>query len=223
MVIKRTIVYVDGSNLYYGLLRGTAHKWLDLKAFAHKLLLPEYSIDMIKYFTSRVIDKSVDHHREERQDKYLSAVSCQGIPVFEGYYRIREERLEATERPCKACTLVRRPGYVRGARISEKLTDVNMATEMLKDAYENRADAFVLVSGDSDLAPALRVIRYSTGHSVIVFNPQSSISNELRRYATFYRNIPSGFADGCRLPDSITTLDGKEIRCPSAWMPLQTP
>ena len=217
MAIKRTIVYVDGSNLYYGLLRHTAYKWLDLKAFAQKLLLPEYRINEIKYFTSRVIDKTDGHHRAERQDKYLDALSCWGVQVFEGYYRVRVERLEAAERPCKTCTLVSHPGFVRGAKVSEKLTDVNIATELLKDAYENKADAFVLISGDADLAPALRVVRYSTRHSVIVFNPQASISNELRRYATFYRNIPQGFAEGCRLPESFKTTGGRTISCPPAW------
>ena len=29
---KKTIVYIDGYNLYYGLLKGTAYKWLDLLA-----------------------------------------------------------------------------------------------------------------------------------------------------------------------------------------------
>ena len=77
---------------------------------------------------------------------------------------------------------------------------------------------FVLISGDADFAPALRVVRYSAGHSVIVFNPQSSICNELRRYATFYKNIPMGFCEGCRLPDSIETGDGRTISCPAAWM-----
>ena len=65
MADKRTIVYVDGSNLYYGLLRHTAHKWLDLSAFAKKLLIPEYQIETIKYFTSRVIDTTCDHHRSD--------------------------------------------------------------------------------------------------------------------------------------------------------------
>jgi uncharacterized LabA/DUF88 family protein len=137
--------------------------------------------------------------------------------VFEGYYRVRVERLEAAESPCKTCALVSHPGFVRGAKVSEKLTDVNIATELLKDAYENKADAFVLISGDADLAPALRVVRYSTRHSVIVFNPQASISNELRRYATFYRNIPQGFAEGCRLPESFKTAEGRTISCPPAW------
>ena len=219
MACRNTIVYIDGSNLYYGLLRGTAHKWLDLKAFSQKLLLPEYHIAGIKYFASRVIDKTAGHYRAGRQSNYLDALHNQGIQVIEGYYRIRMERLEAADSHCKACNLVSRPGYVRGIRVSEKLTDVNVATEMLKDAYENKAEAFVLISGDADLAPALRVVRYSTGHSVIVFNPQKSICNELRRYATFYRNISPGFAEGCRLPDSFTTADGRTIRCPAAWLP----
>ena len=224
MADKKTIAYVDGSNLYYGLLRHTLHKWLDLNAFAKKLLLPEYRVEAIKYFTSRVIDTSSGQHRADRQDKYIDALTCQGVLVIEGYYRRHVERLEATETPCKTCGLVKRQGYVRGTRVSEKLTDVNLATEMLKDAYEGKADAFVLVSGDADLAPALRVVRYSTGHSVIVFNPQTSICNELRRYATFYRNIPQGFAAGCRLPDSFVTADGRTIQCPAAWMPpSQTP
>lgn len=222
METKRTIVYVDGSNLYYGLLRGTAYKWLDINAFAKKLLLLEYRIDAIKYFASRVVDKTDGHLRSERQARYFDALSAQGIQIFEGYYRVRVERLEAAERPCKSCGLLARPGYVRGIRTSEKLTDVNMATELLKDAYENKADAFVLISGDADFAPALRVVRYSTEHSVIVFNPQSSICNELRRYATFYKNIPAGFCDGCRLPDTIETSDGRTIRCPAAWMPGRT-
>ena len=40
--MKRTIVYIDGFNLYYGLLRGTCAKWLDLYAFAKALLAPDH-------------------------------------------------------------------------------------------------------------------------------------------------------------------------------------
>ena len=34
---KRTIVYIDGFNLYYGLLRFSRSKWLDVVAFANSL------------------------------------------------------------------------------------------------------------------------------------------------------------------------------------------
>jgi hypothetical protein len=46
-------VYVDGFNLYYGCLRHTAYKWLDLEALC-KRLLPAYDIRRIRYFTARV-------------------------------------------------------------------------------------------------------------------------------------------------------------------------
>ena len=57
---KRTIVYIDGSNLYYGLLRDSTDKWLDLMLFVKSLLRDDHEIAMIKYFASRVIDKSSD-------------------------------------------------------------------------------------------------------------------------------------------------------------------
>ena len=36
----RTFVYVDGFNLYYGALKGTPWKWLDLPALFAKVLQP---------------------------------------------------------------------------------------------------------------------------------------------------------------------------------------
>jgi len=31
-------VHVDGSNLFYGALKGSPYKWLDLEAMCHRLL-----------------------------------------------------------------------------------------------------------------------------------------------------------------------------------------
>ena len=30
----KVIVYIDGFNLFYGMLKGTPYKWLDLEKFA---------------------------------------------------------------------------------------------------------------------------------------------------------------------------------------------
>ena len=46
----RTYVYVDGFNLYYGAVKDTKLKWLDLRQLC-QLLLPGLSIDKIKYFS----------------------------------------------------------------------------------------------------------------------------------------------------------------------------
>ncbi len=50
----RTLVCVDGFNLYYGALKGTAWKWPDLPALFAKILQPHHDILTIKYFTARV-------------------------------------------------------------------------------------------------------------------------------------------------------------------------
>ena len=217
--MRKTIVYIDGSNLY-GQLRGTLYKWLDLAAFSTKLLNPKHAIVAIKYFTSRVIDKSPDHCRSQRQDRYLDALAnCPLVEILEGHYREQSELLMPAREPCTSCDMRREDGRIKVIRISEKMTDVNLATAMLRDAYERCAECLVLVSGDADLAPVVRLVRYRIGIPVLVFNPQTSVCNELRRYATFYRNIPQGFAEGCRLPDSFITANGRTIRCPAAWMP----
>ena len=54
--MKKTIVYIDGFNLYYGLLRSSKNKWLDVVAFANSLLPrpDEHEILAVKYFTARV-------------------------------------------------------------------------------------------------------------------------------------------------------------------------
>lgn len=48
-----TIVYIDGFNLYYGAVKGTRYKWLDLEALCRRLL-PKDNIAQIRYFTAQV-------------------------------------------------------------------------------------------------------------------------------------------------------------------------
>jgi len=69
----RTHVYVDGFNLYYGAVRGTPFKWLDLVELARQVLPPGHEIDKVKYFTARVSGAS-DPGAPARQQTYLSAL-----------------------------------------------------------------------------------------------------------------------------------------------------
>lgn len=51
----RTFVYVDGFNLYYGSLKGTPHKWLDIKALFKAILRSENQLQKIKI--SRLVSR----------------------------------------------------------------------------------------------------------------------------------------------------------------------
>ena len=64
----RTFVYVDGFNLYYGALKGTAFKWLDPVALLKRILQPHHDIVKLKYFTARVSGTPADQSKPQRQD-----------------------------------------------------------------------------------------------------------------------------------------------------------
>ena len=70
----RTLVYVDGFNLYYGALKGTPWKWLDLPALFAKVLQPHHDILKVKYFTARVSGTPADPSKPQRQDVCLRAL-----------------------------------------------------------------------------------------------------------------------------------------------------
>jgi hypothetical protein len=52
--LARTIVYIDGFNLYYRALKGSPHKWLDIVALSEAALPPTCRIEAVKYYTARV-------------------------------------------------------------------------------------------------------------------------------------------------------------------------
>ena len=52
--VTRTIVYIDGLNLYYRALKGTPHKWLDIEAMSRAALPSTWSVEHVNYYTARV-------------------------------------------------------------------------------------------------------------------------------------------------------------------------
>ena len=50
----RTVVYIDGFNLYYRALKGTRHKWLDIVALSRAALPSTCNVIRVNYYTARV-------------------------------------------------------------------------------------------------------------------------------------------------------------------------
>lgn len=133
---KSSIVYIDGFNLYYGLLKGTQYKWLDLeKCFT--LLRQGDQIQKIKYFTARVIGSA-----SSRQSVYLSAITVSPlVEITYGLFKQKNVRCKVSH-----CVATHNKSF---STYEEKGTDVNIATSMLDDAYQGRCERIVLVSADS--------------------------------------------------------------------------
>ncbi len=86
----RTVVYVDGFNLYYGCLKHTPYKWLDISKVCG-YLFPNDTITAIKYFTApiklRVSD--VDTDKPNRQQMYLRALrTISRLEIIEGHFLV---------------------------------------------------------------------------------------------------------------------------------------
>jgi uncharacterized LabA/DUF88 family protein len=73
---------------------------------------------------------------------------------------------------------------------NEKMSDVNIAVELLSDAHRDRFDTALLVSADSDLrGPVEAVLREFAGKRVVVVFPPSRHSVALTQVASAYMTL----------------------------------
>ena len=206
----RTFVYVDGFNLYYGALKGTSWKWLDLVVLFEKVLQQHHDILAIKYFTARVSGTPADRSKPQRQDVYLHALAHYRpqVELHFGHFLSHRVRVPLA-RPVRS----RRTAEV--IRTEEKGSDVNLAVHLLNDGWLDAYDCAVVVSNDSDIAEAMRLVREQRRKRIGLVTPGTGRpSQQLKKYADFARHIrPNGLRHS-QLPDPIP---GTNIRKPAAW------
>ena len=209
----RTIVYIDGFNLFYGALKGTPHKWLDLEALCRRLL-PRDNLVKVRYFTARVSARPDDPQQPDRQDIYLRALATLPlVDIHYGYFKTRHVRLPlARPEPDE-------PRTVEVLRTEEKGSDVNLATCLLLDAFNDACDVAVVISNDSDLAQAIRAAQSELDVKVGIVNPhpRRRQSRELLGLdCLFYKQIPRQLLGRVQLPAVLHDASGP-IRRPQAW------
>ena len=161
-LLMKTIVYIDGFNLYYGSLKGTAYKWLDLSKLC-QLLLPKNEITRIKYFTAKVSARPHDPDQPTRQQTYLRALRT--IPYLDliyGHFLSHEILMPSAKNPNR---------QVKILKTEEKGSDVNIATHLVNDGHRRRYEVAILVTNDSDLLEPLKIVRYELRLPVGVINP----------------------------------------------------
>ena len=216
--MKRVIAYIDGYNLYYGLLKGTPYKWLDLISFVGEFVREDQELIAIKYFTAPIKTHPHDPPALDRQKLYLHALTTQNIvQVKYGFYSKHKTLAPYVQEECGRCPVAVN-GYVPIMKLEEKRSDVNLAVEALSDAYENSADSFFFITGDSDQVGTIEKIRKGLGKRVCVFNPHASFSIRLKTAASYYQNIPRHLPARCQLPDVIPVgTHGRFIHRPDAW------
>lgn len=166
-------VYVDGFNLYYGCLKGTAYRWLDLGALCARLL-PKNEIHRIRYFTAKVGARPGKPRDLVHQQAYLRALSTlPTVGVHLGHFPTTTIRM-ALAKPAPGG-----PKTVEVSKTEEKGSVVNLATYLLVDASRHDADGFVAISNNSDLTEPTRIVCHELGNVVGILNPQPHPSRAL--------------------------------------------
>jgi len=206
----RTSIYIDGFNLYYRALKGTAFKWLDLKQLAAFLLPSTHQIVAIKYFTAQV-SGIFDPNQPIRQKTYIRALRkhIPELTVHFGHFLSHPVS-------CPLSPLTHPPTFATIHKTEEKGSDVNLAVHLLNDAWKNAYDCAVIISNDSDLAEALRLVKEQNGKETGIISPiiKGHPSYELIRHASFVRRIRKGVLAASQLPSPIP---GTNLHKPSGW------
>ena len=212
----RVIAYVDGFNLYFG-LKDSGYKrfyWLNIQIMIQNLLREYQQLMLIKYFTARISgpekgDSSKFAEDLEakrcRQAVFLEALeTLAGFVTFYGHY-LREKV------QCLKC------GRMWNNH-EEKMTDVNIATEMLTDAFEDKFDTALLISADSDLVPTIKALkRLFPKKQIIVFFPPGRFSAQLKNVADRQFTIGRRTLAKSQFPDQVIKADGHVLQRPQQW------
>lgn len=225
-----THVYIDGFNLYYGLLKSKPNKWLDLEKFSDQLL-PKNTVKKIYYFTAKVDARPHDPDQPTRQDAYLQALATLSrVEVHLGTFMTQVvSQVVVKPDPAKPA----RPHKVAGTPVvqtdangvpvktwvlksEEKGSDVNLAAYLLRDAYRGACKCAVIISNDSDLLTPIRMAKADCGLTIGLVPPRPYGSVELKTLADFKIDPRVHLLTNSQLPDPVVTPSGP-IHKPANW------
>ena len=205
-----TIVYVDGFNLYYGSLKGTPYKWLDLEKLA-SVLLPTDDIALIRYFTARITSRPDDPAQAQRQQAYLRALNTlPRVSIHLGQYRTRIARMPLAHPSANG------PRTAEVLKTEEKGSDVNLATHLLLDVADGSCTNALVVTNDSDLAGTIRAVRLRFPVRVGIANPHAPNRRSRELRGDYFRQLRTSALAASQLPPRLVDVHGT-IRRPPGW------
>ena len=211
----RTIVYIDGFNLYFGCLKDSPYRWLDVSKLCRSYLRPEQDLVAVKYFTARVKPRAGNPQQAQRQQIYMRALATiPNLSLHYGHFITRQARRRLVNPPKRG------PKFADVWVTEEKGSDVNLASHLLVDGFRARYDLAIVVSNDGDLKDPVHFVREELNAPVGILNPHGNRSWALSPrelpLGSFYRPIRSGALAASQFPDELEDANGK-FRKPGTW------
>jgi hypothetical protein len=205
--LARVHVYVDGFNLYYGALKKTPFKWLDLGHLC-AVMLPQDTVEAIQYYTALVSARPQNPSAPIDQQVYLRALrTIPNLSITYGHFLKHSVPMVLS-----GVTPIQK---VWVDKTEEKGSDVNLAAHLVRDAFQKRFEVAVLITNDSDLAEPVRIVRRELGLPVGLLNPHQTHSAVLKPLATFIKRIRQSDLLASQFPPVMTDSKGTFHKPPS--------
>lgn len=210
--MKRAAFFIDGYNLYHSLkrLKKPHIKWLNLHNLAKDIIPPQTeTLQKVHYFSALA---EWLPQQKIRHESYIKALKHYNVEIILGKFKKKDKK-------CPLCG-----GAYTGHE--EKETDVNIALTILNEAYKDNYDCAYIISRDSDLKPALAMVKqiFSKKEIIIVAPPHAGHSTDLLSVADRKQKINMRQIQASLLPEIIKNKAGKIIaKRPSPYAPPPPP
>jgi len=202
--MSRVIVIVDAFNLYHALEENTSYhkyKWLNLEKFSKCFIEPRDTVAEILFFTSFVTWNPL---KLARHKTYVSALRSVNVKIVLGAFR----RVDQT---CRLC-------HRSYKTFREKKTDVNIAINLFQTAISDLWDKALIISGDSDLIPAIEAVKTTFPTKQIgVVIPIGRRAEELKQVTDFHRKVKEKHLQSCQFDDTINIDATNGLQRPVSW------
>lgn len=220
----KTIVYIDGFNLYYRLLeKRPPLKWVNPLELVKQALDPVHIIIKVRYFTARVSGRR-DPDAPRRQQLYLDALSS--VPEIEvhfgtflekrKYASLVRPKLDRSDRE-NVPTFLPWPDVVRVWKTEEKGSDVALANHLLMDGFKGAYEAAAVLSNDSDLIEPIRMARTELKLPIGLLSPVRFPTPDLKAAASFLRHVKPVHLSAAQFPDPVRLANGSLVPKPASW------
>ncbi len=212
--MNRVSFLIVGFNLYHSVkdaqndMNGATTKWLNIRSLCQSyshLFGKDANLKDIFYFSA--LAEHLEASKPEvttRHRKYIECLRETGIKINLNRFKKKEYR-------CPYCRK-------RIIHHEEKETDVTMGAWVVALFMKDECDTVVLVTGDTDLLPAVKIASYLYSEKRIVFAfPYKRKNRELMQQCPGSFTINRNQYVRHQFPNPFNTASGKEIAKPASW------
>lgn len=211
--MKKVSILIDGFNLYHSICdleyrEDIFVKWLNISSLCNSYLYlfgEDAVIEDIIFFTAYANHRKInDPDIINRHNKYLRCLEDTGIQIIRGRFKPKKSF-------CPECRKTSK-------KHEEKETDVAISIKLFELLHCNKGDVFILITGDTDITPAIKTCKSLFPLKEILFAfPYRRKNNELADLAPGSFTIRSGQYSNHLFDDPYTLSNGRRIHKPSTW------